>query len=102
MESLNIKVAPAETANRVIVQQEEGESRIGAYLEVSESNRERPVRGKVMAVSESWTAPDGRVVYPSVKEGDTILYDAYAGNPIEINGVEYLVMVEGRVFVILN
>jgi chaperonin GroES len=101
MESLNIKVVASATGNRVVVKQEEGESHIGLHLEVADSNRERPIRGTVQAVSSSWTAPDGRLVLPTTKVGDTVLYDAYAGNPIDVNGTELLIMEETRVFVIL-
>lgn len=101
MENLNIKVVASAIGNRVVVKQEEGERRIGSHLEISESNRERPIRGTVVAVSESWTAPDGRDILPIVRVGDIILYDAYAGNPVEISGVELLVMEETRIFVIL-
>ena len=94
------KVIAAATGNRIIIRQSEAETKRGVF-EVPDTQLVKPVRGEVVAVSESWTAPNGTVVLPTVKIGNTVLYDPYSGTPIEKNGEELLVMEEHKAFAII-
>ncbi len=95
-----MRVIPAATSNRIIIKQSEAETKRGVF-EVPDTQLVKPVRGEVIAVSESWTAPNGTVVLPTVKTGDIVFYDPYSGTPIEVNGEELLVMEEHKAFLII-
>jgi chaperonin GroES len=95
-----MRVVANETTNRVFVKQSEAQTAVGSFV-IPETVAQKPVRGTVMAVSPYWITKEGKEVYPVVKVGDEVLYDPYAGVPVELNGEEMLVMNEQQIFYIL-
>ena len=56
--------------------------------------KEKPNRGKVVAVGSGRTGDDGKKIAMDVKEGDVILYGKYSGTEVKIDGVEYIILQE--------
>ena len=78
--------------DRVLLEvKEDQETSVGGIL-IANNAKEKPLTGVVIAVSEKTvadlTAPD------SVKVGDTVAFDKYAGQEITIDGKDYLVVHE--------
>jgi chaperonin GroES len=83
--------------DRILVQRlEEGEQKVGAII-IPDSAKEKPQRGKVIAVGHGKYNDDGERVALDVKTGDTILFGKYSGQEIKLDGVEYLIMKEDEV-----
>jgi len=71
--------------DRVIVQRfEEGEQTFGGII-VPDSAKEKPQRGKVLAVGLGKVREDGSRQLPDVKDGDAILFGKYSGQEIKID-----------------
>jgi len=88
--------------DRLIVQSlEEGEQTIGGII-VPDSAKEKPQRGKVLAVGLGKIREDGSRQQPDVKNGDTILFGKYSGQEIKIDGEDYLIMREDDVLAIID
>ena len=65
--------------DRVILEvQKEEEQTVGGIVLASNA-KEKPQTGKVLAVGTGRVLDNGEKVVPSVKEGDTVVFDKYAG-----------------------
>jgi len=69
---------------------------------IPDNSKQKPSRGKVVAVGPGARNSDGSVNPISLKEGDTVLYSEYAGKEIKIEDKELLVVNEGDVLATLN
>ena len=90
----NPKIKPL--ADRVVVLAAPAETKSAGGLIIPDTAKEKPQRGKVVAVG------NGKVDEPmTVKVGDTILYGKYAGTEVQIDGKEFLIMRESDIFAII-
>ena len=90
------KVSIKPLADRVIVEVSPAEEKTASGLIIPDTAKEKPQRGKVIAVGV------GKKDEPlTVKIGDSVLYGKYAGTEITIEGKEYLIMRESDIFAIL-
>ncbi|MBP5809935.1 co-chaperone GroES [Lactiplantibacillus argentoratensis] len=79
--------------DRVILQQQEEEQTIGGIV-IANNAKEKPQSGKVVAVNDGRVLDNGTKVDPSVKVGDQVLFDKYAGTEVKYQGAKYLVLHE--------
>jgi chaperonin GroES len=88
--------------DRILVQRlEEGEQQVGGII-IPDTAKEKPQRGKVIAVGNGKTNDEGERVALDVKTGDTILFGKYSGQEIKLDGVEYLIMKEDEVLAAID
>lgn len=66
------------------------------------AEKEKPVKGKVLAVGPGKRNDKGECVPMSVKVGDTVLFKKYGPDEVEINGKKYLVGEEDDILAILE
>ncbi len=66
------------------------------------AEREKPMRGKVLAIGPGKLNEKGERVPMSVKVGDTVLFKKYGPDEIEIDGKKYLVGDEDDVLAIIE
>ncbi len=82
--------------DRVLVEPAPAEEKTAGGIIIPDTAKEKPVRGKVIAVG------NGKKDEPvTVKAGDTVLYGKYAGTEIQIEGKEYLIMRESDIYAII-
>jgi len=82
--------------DRVLVEPAPAEEKTAGGIIIPDTAKEKPVRGKVVAVG------NGKKDEPiTVKAGDTVLYGKYAGTEIQIEGKEYLIMRESDIYAII-
>jgi chaperonin GroES len=90
----NPKIKPL--ADRVVVEAAPAETKTAGGLIIPDTGKEKPQRGKVVAVGT------GKVDEPmTVKVGDNILYGKYSGTEVQIDGKEYLIMRESDIFAVI-
>jgi len=80
--------------DRVLVKPVEQEDRTASGIYLPESSKERPVKGKVVAVGPGARLENGGRAKPGVRKGDTVVYGKYAGTEVEIKGTEHLILRE--------
>ena len=81
--------------DRVLVQRTEDETQKSAGgIIIPDTAREKPQKGKIIAVGEGKIGDDGKRRALDVKKGDVVLFGKYAGNEVKIDGEEYLIMRE--------
>lgn len=87
----------AGSQNRVVVEASAAEEKTKGGIIIPDTAKEKPQRGKVIAVSDI----DEKGNKPSVKIGDTVLYGKYAGTEVQLEGKDYLIMREADIFAIV-
>jgi chaperonin GroES len=88
--------------NRVIVQRlEEGEQQIGGII-IPDSAKEKPQRGRVIAIGDGKVSEDGKRIPLDVKTGDLVLFGKYTSQEVKLDGQEYLIMLEDEVLAVID
>jgi chaperonin GroES len=88
--------------DRLVVERlEEGEQVKGGIL-IPDSAKEKPQRGKVIAVGNGTRLKNGALVALDVRAGDHILFGKYDGNEITVDGHDYLILREDEVLAVLE
>lgn len=88
--------------DRLIVKPEEEEETTASGIVLPETAKEKPQKGKVVAVGDGAIAEDGTRRPLDVSEGDQVLYSKYGGTDITIEGEELLVLRESDVLAKVN
>ena len=84
--------------DRVVVQPVEEEETTASGIVLPDTAKEKPQRGKVVAVGEGKWDEDGDKRIPlDVAEGDEVLYSKYGGTEINVEGDDLLVLRESDV-----
>jgi chaperonin GroES len=95
-----MKIRPL--ADKVIVQRVEAESKTAGGIVLPDSAKEKPQRGKIIAVGEGKMLDDGKRAPVSVKKDQQVLFTSYAGTEVKIDGKEYLIMDESDIMAIIE
>lgn len=66
------------------------------------AEKEKPIKGRVLAVGPGKLNEKGERIIPSVKVGDKVLFKKYGPDEIEIEGRKYLVGDEEDILAILE
>ena len=84
--------------DRVIVQAIEEEETTASGIVLPDTAKEKPQKGKVIAVGEGAWDEDGEKRIPlDVAEGDEVLYSKYGGTEVKVDGDDLLVLRESDV-----
>jgi chaperonin GroES len=66
------------------------------------SEKERPVRGRVVAAGPGSKNDQGQVIPMTVKVGDVVFFKQYGPDEVEINDKRYLVVQESDILAIVE
>jgi chaperonin GroES len=83
--------------DRLIVQAIEEEETTASGIVLPDTAKEKPQRGKVLAVGDGALNDDGERTPVDVAEGDEVLYSKYGGTEISVDGDDLLVLRESDV-----
>ena len=78
--------------DKILVKRVEAETKTKSGIVLPDSAKEKPKRGKVLAVGEGKRLDVGERAAIEVKKGDEVLFTSYAGTELKIDGEEVLVM----------
>ncbi|MDX2004003.1 MAG: co-chaperone GroES [Meiothermus sp.] len=87
------KTAIKPLGDRVVVKRVEEEQITRGGIVLPDSAKEKPQKGKVLAVGQG-RFEDGKRIPLDVKEGDTVLFAKYGGTEVEIDGEELIILSE--------
>jgi chaperonin GroES len=83
--------------DRLIVRAIEEEETTASGLVLPDTAKEKPQKGKVLAVGEGRLDDDGKRLPLDVSDGDEVLYSKYGGTEIKVDGEDLLVLRESDV-----
>jgi chaperonin GroES len=80
--------------DRLIVRAIEEEQTTKSGLVLPDTAKEKPEKGKVLAVGDGKLDDAGKRIPLEVSEGDEVYYSKYGGSPIKVDDEELLVLRE--------
>jgi chaperonin GroES len=90
-----IKLRPLD--DRVVVQPLDAEEVTAGGIVLPDAAREKPQRGKVVAVGAGKLLDSGARGELSVSVGDEVIFGKYGGSEVEVNGEEYKILRESDI-----
>ena len=89
--------------NRLIVSPIDEEETTASGIVLPDTAKEKPQRGKVLAVGDGkWDDGGDKRVPLDVSEGDEVLYSKYGGTEIKVEGDDLLVLREDDVLAVVQ
>lgn len=85
----------------VIKQQDETETMYGNIV-VPDMGKEKPLMGKVVAVGPGIYTITGNWIDTSIRVGELVVFPAFGGTKMTVEGEEYVVMKENDLLAILE
>ncbi|HOJ89505.1 MAG TPA: co-chaperone GroES [Saprospiraceae bacterium] len=82
--------------DRVVVKPAEAETKTKGGIIIPDTAKEKPQRGEIVAVGPG---KEGNKM--TVKKGDIVLYGKYAGQEFNYKGVDYLIMREDDILIVV-
>ena len=89
-------------ADRVIVKQTEAEDKTKSGIYLPDAAKEKPTKGKVIAVGPGKTDDSGKRMEVGVRAGDTVYYGKYSGTDIEVDGEKFVILRESDILGVLE
>ena len=83
--------------DRLIVEVLDGEEATFSGIVLPDTAKEKPQRGRVLAVGPGGRDDNGKHVPMDVDEGDEIVFSKYGGTEIKVGTDEYLILRESDV-----
>ena len=90
-----LKIRPLD--DRVVVEPVEAEEMTAGGIVLPDTAKEKPQRGKVVAVGPGRLLDNGERAEVSVAVGDEVIYGKYGGTDIEVNGEEVKILRESDI-----
>jgi len=95
-----MKIRPL--SDKVLVERVEAEAKTAGGIVLPDTAKEKPQKGKIIAVGEGKRLEDGTRQQVQVKKGDLVLFTSYAGTEIKIDGKEYMIMDESDIMAVIE
>src|SRR5258708_40313691 len=97
---MTMKLKPL--ADRVIVRQSEAEEKTKSGIVLPDSAKEKPTKGKVIAVGPGKFDDKGVRMELGVRTGDTVYYGKYSGTDVEVDGQKFVILRESDILGVLE
>ncbi|MCS7245641.1 MAG: co-chaperone GroES [candidate division WOR-3 bacterium] len=95
-----MKIKPL--GDRIVVERiEEEEVKKGGII-IPDTAKEKPQRGRVLAVGPGRKTEDGKVIPVDVNVGDIVIFSKYAGTEVEMGDQKLLIMREDEILGIIE
>ncbi len=95
-----MKIVPLN--DKIVVERLEAEDKTAGGIILPDTAKEKPKQGRVLAVGEGKPLDNGKRAAFQVKVGDRVLFTSYAGNEVNVEGKEYLVMTEDDILAVVG
>ena len=96
----HIKLQPL--GDRVVLEREESESITAGGIVLPDTAKDKPARGKIIAVGDGRLMKDGSRTPLQVKAGNRVLFSSYAGDTFKLGDRELLLMREEDILAIIE
>src|SRR5205814_9235670 len=89
--------------DKILIKRAEAQSKTDSGIYLPETAKDKPKEGKVVALGSGILNKDtGKYIPFSVKKGDRVIFNSYAGTEIKIDGEDLLMMTEDDVLGIIE
>src|SRR5437016_1315091 len=91
----HLRVRPLD--DRVVVEPLEADEKTAGGILLPDTAKQKPQRGRVLAVGPGKLLDNGQRATLSVVKGDEVIYGRYSGNDIEVDGKDIKIMRENDI-----
>ena len=95
-----MKITPLH--DRVLVKRVEEEQVSRGGIIIPDTAKEKPIKGRVVAVGAGRRLDSGDVRSLTVSEGDIVLFSKYGGTDVKIDGEDLLIMRQDDILAVLE
>jgi chaperonin GroES len=95
-----LKITPLN--DKIVVERLEADDKTAGGIILPDTAKEKPKQGKVLSLGEGKLLDNGKRSSFQVKVGDRVLFTSYAGNEVNVDGKDYLVMTEDDVLAVVE
>ena len=88
--------------DRVLVRRVDEEQLSRGGIIIPDTAKEKPIKGRVIAVGNGKALDNGEVRPLTVREGDIVLFSKYGGTDVKIDGEDHLIMREDDILGIVE
>jgi len=88
--------------DKILVQRLEAEEKTAGGIVLPDTAKEKPRQGKVLSLGEGKRLDNGQRAAFQVKVDDRVLFTSYAGNEVNIDGKEFLIMTEDDILAVVD
>jgi chaperonin GroES len=88
--------------DKIVVKRLEASDRTAGGIVLPDTAKEKPKQGKVVSLGDGKLLDNGTRAKFQVREGDRVLFTSYAGNEINIDGQELLIMTEDDILAVIE
>jgi chaperonin GroES len=92
---VNLKIRPLD--DRVVVEPLDAPEKTAGGILLPDTAKEKPQRGRVLAVGPGKLTDKGERAALAVEKGDEVIYGRYSGSDIEVDGREIKIVREGDI-----
>ena len=92
---VTLKIRPLD--DRVVVEPLEAEEKTAGGILLPDTAKQKPQRGRVLAVGPGKQLESGSRATLNVQKGDEVIYGKYSGNDINIERKEYKILRESDI-----
>lgn len=89
-------------ADRVVIEVIDDQQTTAGGIYIPDTAREKPVKGRIIAIGTGRTLDNGTKEPMTVKVGDLVMFAKYGGTELKQDGVEYKIMAERDILGILS
>ncbi len=93
--SKDIKIRPLD--DRVVVEPLEAEDKTAGGILLPDTAKQKPQRGRVVAVGPGKMLDSGKRAVLNVARGDEVIYGRYAGNDVELDRKDVKILRESDI-----
>ena len=88
--------------DRIIVERLTEDEKTAGGIIIPETAKEKPQRGKILAVGKGKIMENGSVRVLDVKAGDIVLFGKYSGTEVKIDNQDRLIMREDDILAVVE
>ena len=86
--------------DKVIIERLEAEEKTKGGIIIPDTAKEKPQKGKVLAVGAGTRSEDGKITPLTVKAGDIVVFAKWGGTELKLEGKEYIILSEKDILAI--
>jgi len=98
----NSQVSLKPLGDRVVVCREAADAVTSGGIVLPDSAKDKPARGTIISVGDGRLLEDGSRSEFQVSVGDQVLFSSFAGEAIEVNDEELLLMYESDILAVVD
>ena len=88
--------------DRVVIRRVEDEGISKGGIIIPDTAKEKPQQGEVIAVGPGARDESGKIIPPSIKAGDRVLFGKWSGSEVKIDAQDLLIMKEADVLGVMG